>query len=148
MLKSLKSAVHIKGRKNTAIARDLERTPHTVNKWLCGSSVIPQRCRAGLEAAIGAPIDWAAYEAEFAELDAPRAAKRAAAAAPPPAPAPEMPATAPNPPAQAPRRLTATPPPAKPTPRPAAPPKASAPVPPARKGLLASLFSDDGDFLT
>lgn len=152
MLKSIQTAVFIKGRKNTAIARDMERTAHTVNQWFCGAIRIPHRARSGLETAIGAPIDWDAYDAEFAALDAPRAAKRAekkafappAPPAPPPAPI-ETPAEAPKKPAEAPRRLTATPPPKKPTTRPEAPPKAPAATPPARKGFFATLLKDDGD---
>lgn len=151
MLNSIKSAVYVKGRKNTAIARDVERSTHTVNQWFCGAIPIPIRARSGLETAIGAPIDWDAYSAEFAALDAPRAAKRAEKKAlPPPAPpAPppatiEKPAEAPKSPAEAPRRLTATPPPKKPAMRPEAPAKAPAAMPPARKGFFATLLADDG----
>lgn len=142
MLDTIRAAMHIKGRRNAAIARELDRTPHTVNQWFGGRAYIPHRIRTALEAAIGAPVDWPAYEAEYQEAKArtpaPALADPAPAPAPRPAPAPQMPAKAPNRPATAPRRITATPPAQKPPARPAVPAMAAT-------GFLSRLFKDDGD---
>lgn len=154
MLEALHAAICVKGRKNAAIARELDVTPHTVTGWLSGRNPIPARKRNALETAIGAPVDWPAYDAQFAAHQASRPARPDPAPAPPsPAPMPAapaiaapalapMPRSAPQRPATAPRRLTATPPPQKPE-----RPSGAAPAPAARKGgILGFLFdpSDDG----
>lgn len=136
MLPSLEAAYCVKGRKKAAIAREMEMTPGHVSKWFAGVFYIPKPKRRTLETALGATVDWEAYEGEFL---AKQEAKGPAPVDPPPAapaPARQMPAEAPKPPATAPRRLTGTPPTQKPTP---------APVAKKTGGLFGFLTSNDGD---
>lgn len=143
MLPSIKSAVSIKGRRNVAIARDIDRKDDTVTAWFSGRLAIPLRMRQALDEAVGAPIDWEAYGREYAEehdrrynAKAEAAPRPVAAPAPPVAPAPLKIA------ATAPRRLVAAPITPKAAPRPQAAPTASAPKP----GFLSRfLASDAGD---
>ena len=143
MLDCILKAVAVKGRRNAAIARDISRDPATVTAWFSGKNPIPHRVRTALDTAIGAPVDWAAYDAEFAAM-----ARRAA-----PAPAPAAPASRPAPPA--PRQAAPAQRPAEARQRPAAPdtdgwgdqtpPKAPAPAPAPRRGLFAGLLSGGDD---
>ena len=143
MLTSIQSALAETGKSNAAISRAVGRSPQTIWNWFSGHVEIPHRMRKNLCDAIGAEIDWPAYEVEFAAIAASRPEK--APAPPRPSivpPAPQMPAAPPQRPATAPRRLTATPPAKRPQ-RPSAP----APIEPARsRGILGFLFdpSDDG----
>lgn len=146
MLQSIEASISVKARKNAAIARDLEKSSQTVTAWFSGRCYIPRRVRIALCTAIGAQIDWPAYEAEYAEAKAARAASRS------PAPAPAIPATPPTAPA-IPRavpqiravapKLTARPP-TQPAPQ-------KAPVAPApalsepKRSFLGSIFRDEQD---
>lgn len=124
MLQSLHSAVIVKGRKNSAIARDIDRDPDTVTGWFAGRNPIPARIRNALDAAIGSPVDWPAYDAEFAALGRAKTARKAPP--PPAAPAPRPAAPSPRPaearrkPAEAPEAVGwGDTPPSAPTPAPA-----------------------------
>lgn len=141
MLQCIAKAIRVRGRKNSAIAAQIDRKPGTLTGWFSGKTYIPQRPRAALSEAIGAPIDWDAYEAEFAAVQgrAPTAAKPPAAhvsADPWGATMPQQPA-APRQeatkPFVAPTQPKANPAPSAPAPAPAAP----------RRGLLAGLVKDD-----
>ena len=147
MLQAIEEAIALKGRSNTAIAREVARTPQTVTGWFSGRFYIPVRIRNALCDAIGAQIDWDAYERDYYAAQAERAARPAPAPAPrpiprpapPPAP-PQMPATATQRPATTPRRITATPPTQKPQ-TPARGPENG----PARKGGLFGFLFDPND---
>lgn len=149
MLNSVHSALAQTGKSNAAVARALNKSTQTICYWFGGKITIPERMRAPLCAAIGAEIDWPAYEAELAEAQANRPAKperppalHRAEDRPAPPPAPKMPAEAQTRPVQPHRRLTATPPTQKPTRAPVAPSSA----PSGKGGILGFLFdpSDNG----
>lgn len=150
MLPSIEAAIAVKGRTNTAIAKDVARTAQTVTGWFSGRFYIPFRIRAALCEAIGAQIDWDEYEADYSAAQDARATRAEAAppalpraedrpAAPPPV---KMPAAAQTRPAQAPRRLTATPPARSAQ----SAPKAPATPSKGQGGIFGFLFdpSDDG----
>lgn len=131
MLASVFDAIRVKGRSNKAIAAACNRHSQTVTAWFSGRIYIPLRVRNSLCEAIGAEIDWAAYEAEFASAQERRAARPAPRLVPDPAPAGDH---APHdaPPPQLPRPAPARPPAApqaRHAPRPAEKPQAR-PVPP------------------
>lgn len=150
MLPSIKAALRVKARRNAAIASELDRNAETVTKWFSGKYYIPQRVRFALDTAIGCPVDWEAYEADYAADNDRRFALKAEAAAPAPEPvapppAPKAVSLAPAPlkiAATAPRRLVASAPIQKPPARPQATPTAPA----AKQGFLSRfLASDPGD---
>lgn len=146
MLKTIEAAISVKARKNAAIARDLEKSSQTVTAWFSGRCYIPRRVRIALCNAIGAEIDWPAYECDYAEAKAAREASRTTA------PAPAIPATAPTAPPMpraAPQISAATP---KLTARPPTPPATQkATVAPAKalsspsRSFLGSIFRDEQD---
>lgn len=105
MLQTIQNAVMVRGRKNAAIARDIGREPATITAWFSGRSPVPARIRQALDAAIGSPVDWPAYDAEFAALGRARDRRKPdtapAAPAPRPAAPPPRPADARRKPADA-----------------------------------------------
>lgn len=105
MLQTIQKAVMVRGRKNAAIARDIGREPATITAWFSGRSPVPARIRQALDAAIGSPVDWPAYDAEFAALgrarDRQKPTTAPAAPAPRPAAPPPRPAEARRKPAEA-----------------------------------------------
>lgn len=143
MLPSITTALQVKARRNAAIARDIGRNPETVTKWFSGKYYVPKRVRVALDTAIGCPVDWEAYEADYAADNDRRFAAKAEATPPAPEPAPPP---APKPPAApvkiaatAPRRLAASPPSQKQTSRPQAP----ATAPAAKPGFLSRFLASD-----
>lgn len=147
MLQCLKSALSVKGRYNRQIAADIGRSEQTVSAWLNGRKPVPPRARVALATAIGADVDWQAYDAEYCAAQADRRANPPSPTLPPvpakpaPRPAPRMPAEAQTRPVETPRRLTATPPAEKQTRAPAAPSSASK----ANGGIFGFLKFDDSD---
>lgn len=65
MLASLESAYGVMARKKTRIAEDLEIKPQTLHAYLSGLYPIPPRRYAAFDRAIGAPVNWDAYLADF-----------------------------------------------------------------------------------
>lgn len=146
MLESLLNAISVKGRKNTEIARDMNKSKESVAGWLSGRNPIPARVRPAFETAVGCQVDWIAYQADFDAYQIAKGPMPERPTAPRPDPAP------PQPPApirvglpearQRPATLQSDPWGATVATRTA--PRAVAPPPAARRGLLASIFSDDG----
>jgi hypothetical protein len=107
------------GKYKAQIAREAGIDDLTLRHYLRGTYIVPAHRRKKLDLVFGAPIDWQAYEAEFA------AAKAAKVPAAPPAPAPKVP-DAPKRPAKAPQAPIRAPAPAP------APKALKPPVPPEK----------------
>lgn len=138
MLPAILAAVSMTGKKNKQIAVECDRSPAHITEWFCGRCHIPARMRKRVQDAIGAEIDWQAYEAEFSAVQAARRPAPAADAPPPaPPPAPAMPRPAPQD-AQKRASIPAAPPPTqKQQPRPQAPSSATT----GQGGILGFLTS-------
>ena len=122
-MNALQIAHRVKARKIAQIARELGRTYQTVSRWISGKSPVPELMRGPLAEALGAAVDWAAYDAERQTLTCPPEAQEAPPEAHKPIPAHHhRPA-----------------PPSRPTARPAAPAGFS-PPPPRSGGFLSSIF--------
>lgn len=137
-LKIMLAAFNGAGKSKAQIARDAGLNDLTLRHYLRGDYIVPAHRRKKLDIVFGEPIDWTAYEVEFA---AAKAAK--ASTAPPPAPAPAPPpkaAEAPKRPAKAPQaqiRTTTAPKAPKP---PEAPPK-----PPVRRFFGIPIIDDTSE---
>lgn len=134
MLPAILAAVAMTGKKNKQIAVECDRSPAHITEWFCGRCHIPARMRKRVQDAIGAEIDWQAYEAEFSAV---QAARRPAPAADAPPPAPAMPRQAPQ---DAEKRAS---PPAvpQPTQKPPSRPQAPSSASTGQGGILGFLIS-------
>lgn len=139
MLDCIAKAIRVKGRKNSAIAAQIDRKPGTLTGWFSGKTYIPARIRAALSEAIGHPVDWDAYEAEVAAIGGKSTENTPAApqsadpwgATPPQRPAARAP--------EAPKPISA---PIQP-PRQKAPPAPSPAPAAAPRGILSRFVKDD-----
>lgn len=135
-LKIMLAAFNGAGKSKAQIARDAGLNDLTLRHYLRGDYIVPAHRRKKLDIVFGEPIDWTAYEAEFA---AAKAAK--ATTAPPPAPAPPPKAPeAPKRPAKAPQAQSRPQTPPKPQRPPEAPPK-----PPVRRFFGIPIIDDTSE---
>lgn len=108
-LPTMLAAFHGAGKYKAQIAREAGIDIVTLRNYMRGAFIVPPHRRKKLDLVFGAPIDWQAYEAEFAAAKAAKITNQPPAPAPAPAPkapeAPKKPAKAP----QAPIRATPTP---------------------------------------
>lgn len=129
-LKIMLAAFNGAGKSKAQIARDAGLNDLTLRHYLRGDYIVPAHRRKKLDIVFGEPIDWTAYEAEFA---AAKAAKPTTTTAPPPAPAPAPPPKAPEAPkrpAKAPQAQT----------RPQVAPKVQRPPAPPEKPPVRRFF--------
>lgn len=66
MLKSLAKAHFEHGRKQIEMALEMEVAPRTFYNWSQGVIYLPKHRRKAFERAMRCPVDWEAYELEYA----------------------------------------------------------------------------------
>lgn len=125
------------GKYKAQIAREAGIDDLTLRHYLRGTYIVPAHRRKKLDLVFGEPIDWTAYEVEFA---AAKAAK-ASTTAPPPAPAPAPPPKAPEAPKRPAKAPQAPPRPVAPTQKAAKPP-APPEKPPVRRFFGIPIIDD------
>lgn len=133
-LKIMLAAFNGAGKSKAQISREAGLNDLTLRHYMRGDYIVPAHRRKKLDLVFGEPIDWPAYEAEFA------AAKAAKVPAAPPAPAPKVP-EAPKRPAKAPQAPVRAPAPAPKTQKPPVPPE----KPPVRRFFGIPIIDDSNE---